>query len=264
MDVLNEFDTTNCLDLDLWSINEKAAEAIIPAQNNSDLPVIINYCKICMNSNTYTKALNCNHSFCVDCVILLLHHFIESGNVSSKNAVCPECEIPIAHEIYESYLSQEMFSRYDYLFEKQKNNDLVMSGSALFCPAPDCPGFAFVIPDQDISACVKCFASICTKCKSSTHPGQTCEEYANENKDEHMDDLLRSRLWKRCPTCGVAVERTEGCNFMVCFSNLCNGGNAFCYACGKYLVEEYYYMHFSNPMIGDNDCNTILGDIDHE
>ncbi|CAG9316583.1 unnamed protein product [Blepharisma stoltei] len=226
-------------------------------------PIIKKYCKICMNDEEDIIAFDCAHQFCNNCVNMLLLYYIESGNVSEEFATCPDCKRPISDDIFQ-ILPEEAYSRYKYLFEKHKVNKIVASGVAILCPVTDCPGYAHIIPEQPISACTECMATICVLCKSGTHPMQTCEEYAAENKDTQMDSLLRSRYWKRCPTCGVAVERTEGCNFMVCYSTFCQGSHAFCYACGKYLVEDTYYMHFTNPSIDDNNCNTLLGDTDHD
>merc|ERR1712014_313592 len=56
-------------------------------------------------------------------------------------------------------------------------------------------------------ACQMCF-----KCKTSGHHSDTCEQ---QQRRELKVDL------QFCPACGVATQKTEGCNQMVC-------------VCGKY------------------------------
>lgn len=48
---------------------------------------------------------------------------------------------------------------------------------------------------------------------------------------------------KRCPQCRIPIQRTEGCNKMVCVSCHC----AFCYRC---LRKNITYDHF-----GDGSCD---------
>lgn len=43
-----------------------------------------------------------------------------------------------------------------------------------------------------------------------------------------------------CPTCSTAIEKSEGCNHMHCFT--CQ--THFCYRCGSYLDAKAPYMHY--------------------
>ncbi|MEH8544558.1 hypothetical protein RAG72_26330, partial [Klebsiella pneumoniae] len=62
--------------------------------------------------------------------------------------------------------------------------------------------------------------------KKAVHPGITCEEAAANSEDSQIEDLLLSQNWKKCPTCGVPVEKIDGCQFVTCTSPLCKGSNA--------------------------------------
>lgn len=42
-----------------------------------------------------------------------------------------------------------------------------------------------------------------------------------------MFELAEANKWKACPKCGNMVERSDGCNDMVC-----RCGQGFCYTCG--------------------------------
>lgn len=53
-------------------------------------------------------------------------------------------------------------------------------------------------------------------------------------EDAAMLHIAKQKQWKRCPACGHLVERTVGCNHMVC-----RCGCDFCYACGtKYTSKQ--------------------------
>mmetsp|Transcript_1385 Transcript_1385/g.1374 ORF Transcript_1385/g.1374 Transcript_1385/m.1374 type:complete len:217 (+) Transcript_1385:1-651(+) len=170
------------------------ASPIISNENKEPekAPIIKTYCKICMNDEETIITFDCSHGFCSNCANMLLLYYIESGNVSEEFATCPDCKWPITDDFFQ-ILPEEAYFRYKYLYEKYKVNKIVASGAAILCPVTDCPGYAHIIQDQKTSACTKCMATICISCKSGTHPGQTCEEYAAENKDTQMDSLLRSR-----------------------------------------------------------------------
>ncbi|KAF6251763.1 hypothetical protein COO60DRAFT_1644685 [Scenedesmus sp. NREL 46B-D3] len=71
-------------------------------------------------------------------------------------------------------------------------------------------------------------------CRCSWHAGLSCEAYqalpASEKgeSDLALFELSSSKHWRRCPSCRAMVERTDGCNYM-----MCRCGEPFCYACGS-------------------------------
>lgn len=49
----------------------------------------------------------------------------------------------------------------------------------------------------------------------------------DDGGDAALESLMGTMGWRRCPDCGMGIERTQGCSHMVC---VCGG--EFCYACG--------------------------------
>ncbi|CAG9324742.1 unnamed protein product [Blepharisma stoltei] len=145
------------------------------------------------------------------------------------------------------------------LREKLHRDQLVVSGKAIHCIVPDCEGYAFIFPNEQTTACIVCRASLCVKCKRGTHPTLTCVENQALSANDSLDDILFSRKWKRCPCCGIPVEKIEGCNYIACFSPICKGKKGLCYKCGKELDEEQHFSHYTNKGPYGDTCNTLDG-----
>lgn len=59
-----------------------------------------------------------------------------------------------------------------------------------------------------------------------------------------MEEMMQNENMCRCPVCGVAVFREEGCNFMQCPSAMCRGKTYFCYVCGVQVDKDNHYAHY--------------------
>jgi hypothetical protein len=71
-----------------------------------------------------------------------------------------------------------------------------------------------------------------------------------------MLSIAKEKHWKRCPSCKHVVERSVGCNHMVC-----RCGCHFCYSCGtKYVSTE----PTANNAHGTQGCGCTLFEVPAE
>jgi len=88
------------------------------------------------------------------------------------------------------------------------------------CPTPNCPNICLVSTDGKLITCEQCFTAICTTWKTPSHGNVNCEEAAALRADEEQDRLLKQYQEendaRNCPHCLAIIERTAGCNHMMC------------------------------------------------
>ena len=230
-----------------------------PFYNKKNLNNFWIRCKICTEKKKKIKRFDCSHIYCKPCVKLLLQSFIESSKVSPNEISCPECEKPISEKKIKSVLDRKTYEKILKIRENLKIQQLVMDQKAVYCPIPDCKGYGHIISAEPITVCVLCRISLCRLCKQVAHPGATCEEFALESLDPDIENYFHSQKLRKCPSCGVPVEKISGCQFVTCNSSLCKGKTALCYVCGMKITESQHYSHFKvNGPYGQT-CNTVDG-----
>ena len=102
--------------------------------------------------------------------------------------------------------------------------------------------------------CSHCTWDFCSKCMQKWHPGLSCEENEAKNRtkqDELFKEWMKDQGAKICPTCGAVIQKTRGCNSMMC--SQCN--TKFCYFCGKSFSnseKEHYKSCYKWSLFGFN------------
>jgi IBR domain, a half RING-finger domain len=216
-------------------------------------------CPICFKNSPDFKSFECADAYCTDCILLLLNNYIDTSYVFPDEILCPVCSKSISDDFIKDFVSAETYNKMLSLRESLKIQKLVAENKAIYCPMPGCGGFGHVLEFEDITACSKCRGSLCNKCKSPVHPGLSCEESKLLKPDVDIDDYIFSQSWKKCPTCGIAVEKVDGCQFVVCYSPLCKGKNALCYLCGRFVIEDQHFSHYERLGPFGDSCNTLDG-----
>uniref|UniRef100_A0ACD5V300 Uncharacterized protein n=1 Tax=Avena sativa TaxID=4498 RepID=A0ACD5V300_AVESA len=208
----------------------------------------VHLCMICLNQSKGSNfiKLPCQHLFCVKCMETLCKMHVKEGTLFQL--VCPDrkCNTSIPHNLLKRLLSVEDFERWDRLALEKALNSMA---DVVYCPKCE---IGCLQDDDNNAQCAKCSFTFCGVCKELWHPGKQCptpEQKLQRQKasgklteTEMAQELLNIReLYKDvrlCPNCRMAINRSAGCNKMMCTS--C--GQLFCFRCCKAISG---YSHFS-------------------
>ncbi|XP_043800075.1 E3 ubiquitin-protein ligase RNF14-like [Apis laboriosa] len=229
-------------------------------------------CKICFVDKIgehCTQFLPCGHIFCKDCITGYLEVRIKDGNV--QNIYCPEekCTSEATPALIKDLVSSELFTKYDSIL---LNATLDTMGDIVYCPRRSCQYPVSREPNEQMANCPICQYAFCVYCKMVYHGIEPCKVYsaeihkviaeyqeASDDKKLQMEqrygkkqlqtlvENAMSENWiksnsQKCPKCQAAIEKSDGCNKMVCWR--CN--TFFCWLCGIILDRKKPYKHFQD------------------
>ncbi|XP_067010116.2 E3 ubiquitin-protein ligase RNF14 [Anabrus simplex] len=229
-------------------------------------------CKICFTDKRgeqCTRFEPCGHVFCRECMSGYLEVRIKEGTVQSIG--CPEdkCTSEASPSQVKDLVSAELFSKYDSVL---LNATLETMEDILYCPRSSCNYPVSREPNEKMATCPACHYVFCIYCKMVYHGVEPCrfksaekrqlvEEYQNASLqrraeleqrygrkqlqtlvDTHMSESWINENSKNCPHCNAAIEKSDGCNKMVCWR--CN--TYFCWICSARLNPQCPYEHFNS------------------
>ncbi|XP_065895371.1 E3 ubiquitin-protein ligase parkin-like isoform X2 [Dysidea avara] len=209
-------------------------------------------CIICLAVREMVVVFDCivGHSICVGCFVEYMERTLnDRGFVEDRQhgytIKCPAgCD---GSEVKEIHHFRMMGNKNYDKYQRFGTEECVLQMGGILCPQVDCGNGLLPEQGQRRIECNECKHVFCARCKKAYHSGscnsassrqQGAQAY-NTNRFSAVD-AERAR-WvvaneryiednaKRCPRCGVAIQKTEGCNHMTCTCKF-----EFCWLC---LIE---------------------------
>lgn len=195
-------------------------------------------CGVCWTEATNPLKMQCGHTYCTEC---FLHQVESVGDHDIPLRCCGnegKCtHVRATHSIHRRSCANSLqlfsieelqkllpFATFEALLELSfKIHIRTHPAEYQFCATPDCPSVYRINTNEFNSAeestmflCTTCLANICTRCKSVAHEGMTCAEYQDSLNTEAMQTFKLENNIKDCPRCRSSMEKTGGCNHVVC------------------------------------------------
>ncbi|TVU28078.1 hypothetical protein EJB05_19586 [Eragrostis curvula] len=226
-------------------------------------------CRVCLSENTGRNfiKLPCHHLFCLKCMESHCRIHVKEGNLTKLTCPDTTCRSLLPPSTLKSILGDEGYAQWES-FALHKLLDTMPD--LVYCPR--CHAACLEV-DND-AQCPECFFTFCSLCKERRHVGTACvtpaekirilrerhQKYSLPEKQllreqREIDELLNVcaalRDSKQCPSCKMAISKTQGCNKMTCG----NCGKFFCYRCNQAIREEIVYC-LKSPTQGEcMDCS---------
>lgn len=179
-------------------------------------------CPICFCEAENPIQTSCKHTYCLEC----FEECCKTAASTSGSEFQVKCQgdegactaVFSLQELQDCVSSSVFEAMLKSSFEEhiQRHPEILR-----YCPTPDC-GYIYRCTENSDSTeaqeytCPNCFETICTSCHVR-HSGRTCKQYQDFISNEKALQELKDELnIKDCPKCKTPMEKTEGCNHMVC------------------------------------------------
>ncbi|XP_073990834.1 E3 ubiquitin-protein ligase RNF14-like isoform X2 [Rhodnius prolixus] len=238
-------------------------------------------CEICFQDKMGEKCVQfqpCDHVYCKDCVKEYFETRIKDGMVQTMPCPYDKCDSEANQSQIKEVIGPNLYDKYDDLL---LNATLNKMEDITYCPRQSCGIPVMREVDDKMAVCSSCRFVFCIFCKMTYHGVEPCklkseekrqivEEYEqgdNETKFrlekrygkkqlQAMVQVHKSESWistnsKACPSCGANIEKSDGCNKMICWQ--CK--EFFCWLCRKTLDQNAPYQHYLDPA---SKCNNQL------
>ena len=194
-------------------------------------------CLICYeDKNDQFFSLKCGHQFCPDCWTEYLKEKIKSP-LNALQAKCPQegCTLIIYEKLYYKFLKDKnSLLKLDKAIYKNfinRNQDIKQ------CPNEYCNYYVKSNNHSSQEIHCPCGKSYCFKCSKEPHRPCSCELYnkfisikRNTNTEDDDKRWIEANT-KECPHCHQKIQKSQGCNYMLCDPKAGGCGHAFCYVC---------------------------------
>ncbi|CAI2377169.1 unnamed protein product [Moneuplotes crassus] len=195
-------------------------------------------CSICYQNNTHWQH-SCKSYVCSSCIQIWVITRITSDKLASMEPIpClqQKCNESIFFSEMQECLSPEQM---DKVYKAYNDNYISLSMDIVRCPNPGC-SFAGVMPPNkciDPFECPDCGYTWRDHGQLSNSELASRSFYGLFNYNPESFNYLNKLIYnKACPSCGMAIEKLEGCSHMMC--QQCR--YEFCWDCLGHFAG---YMH---------------------
>jgi ariadne-1 len=192
------------------------------------------YCATCYETKDDTFfSLSCGHQFCGDCWTEYLKEKLKNPlgclSVKCQHSGCT-CIVP--EEVYRKFITDKI--QLEKLDKAIFKNFINRNEDYKQCPNPKCHYYAKSNMHSAREINCMCGTTYCFKCSKDTHRPCSCEmfeKWVKNNESTKNDDKWIEANTKECPHCHQKIEKSQGCNYMLCDKRVGGCGHAFCYVC---------------------------------
>lgn len=214
-----------------FSFGFSAVNAMDSQQAQSSTSSQTEQCKICFDEKERADfvKLHCGHIACRDCLKRLIDTAVRENNVEPLK--CPECNKEFIKRDIQALTDNEGSKIDDKIDEILTQKLIAQDKEYRHCPTVDCPfGFLYSAERDDCPqsmSCPVCKKKYCANCLVAHGPELSCSQTQQQGISHELRTSLRERDVRLCPTCGFAIERTDGCDHVTC--TRCK--QRFCFNC---------------------------------
>lgn len=187
-------------------------------------------CQFCLDEKDSSDCikLHCGHEFCKDCLTRAIDLTIRDKD--SAFLKCPSCEERFAVEDVRS-IAEDQKEKVDAVHGVLALNWLAAQIGVRHCLTPDCPyQYLYESEREDCFhkiTCPGCERDYCANCGVNHDEHITCGQVTQLRELSDDDKLWLRQNTRLCPTCGFAIQKTEGCDHVFCI----HCSNHFCFNC---------------------------------
>ncbi|KAI1639314.1 hypothetical protein F4809DRAFT_159133 [Biscogniauxia mediterranea] len=233
-----------------------AAPKADPGGTSSSSNAAKDDCSVCWTEAENPIRTSCGHVYCLDCFENLCMSATRqdaavcircAGDRDACAAVLglPELQAHLSSSAFEELLEQS-FASYVRLHPQQLR----------YCPSADCDAVYRTNNNNNNTdpntptptavanrehTCPRCLATVCTACHAQHGEAVSCAEHQDRATGRWAAFLRLKREVgiKDCPRCGTPVEKTDGCDHV-----LCRCGAHVCWAClDVFDASDECYAH---------------------
>lgn len=210
------------------------AEAGIAHLGESAAPAKEFMCEMCLTDTAPADGfgLGCKHIFCRSCWAGYLTAAVTDQGQGCIQTKCPAhsdgCTEAVTMGVVAAMAPPDIAAKWRR-FALQQFVDI--SKSMAWCPNPSCSN-AFVARAPVRTAVCTCGTRFCFRCGKEAHEPVGCpqlEAWTIKCGSESENATWMLAHTKKCPLCGVRIEKNQGCNHMKCSNRGCR--HEFCWIC---------------------------------